>query len=123
MGGDEEAESRVRGWSDRRDQVGRWGQRHVGGDEEVESRQQEAGCGDVGQRDESEKGGGTTPTFIGLAARGGGPPRSEASSPESGTPIGPDPSRGPLTLAENRNTSFPARSSQTAKIFRSDPTT
>ena len=80
----------------------------------------------VRQRDEGkvrEKGGGTAPTFIGLAARGGGPLRSEASSPESGAPIGPDTSRGPLTLAGNRNTPFPARSSQTAKIFCSDPTT
>ena len=32
------AESRVHGWSGRWDQVGRWGQRCVGGDEEAESR-------------------------------------------------------------------------------------
>ena len=100
----------------------------MGGDEEAESRQQEAGRGGVDEdkaraeeRQKKRKSRGTAPTFIGLAEWG--PPRSEASSPESGTPIGPDPSRGPLTLAENRNTSFPARSSQTAKIFRSDPTT
>ena len=31
------------GWSGRRDQVGGWGQRRVGGDEEAESRQQEVG--------------------------------------------------------------------------------
>uniref|UniRef100_A0A8C4R7D9 Nudix (nucleoside diphosphate linked moiety X)-type motif 5 n=1 Tax=Eptatretus burgeri TaxID=7764 RepID=A0A8C4R7D9_EPTBU len=41
-----------------------------------------------------------------------------ASSPELGAPIGPNPSRGPLTLAGNHNTPFPARSSQTANIFR-----
>ena len=51
-----------------------------------------------------EKGGGTAPTFIVLAARGEGPPRSEMSSPESGAPIGPDPSRGPLTWDGNRLT-------------------
>ena len=39
----------MRGWSGRRDQVGKWGQRRVGGDEEAESRQQEAGRGDVEQ--------------------------------------------------------------------------
>jgi len=72
---------------------------------------------------EAEKGGGTAPTFIGLAARGEGPPRSETSSPLSGALIGPDPSCGPLTLAGNRLTSFLARSSQTAAIFRSDPMT
>ena len=42
----------MRGWSGRRDQVGGWGQRRVGGAEEAESRQQEAGRGDV---DESER--------------------------------------------------------------------
>ena len=41
------AESRVHGWSGRRDQVGGWGQRRVGGYEEAESRQQEAGRGGV----------------------------------------------------------------------------
>jgi len=46
--GVEGAEFRVWGWSGRRDQVGLWGQRRVGGDEEVESRQ-EAGCADVEQ--------------------------------------------------------------------------
>ena len=39
----EGAESRVRGRSGRQDRVGGWGQRRVGGDEEVESRQQEVG--------------------------------------------------------------------------------
>ena len=47
--GVEGAEFRVWGWSGRRDQVGLWGQRRVGGDEEAESRQQEAGRGDVEQ--------------------------------------------------------------------------
>ena len=37
----------MRGWSGRWDQVGGWGRRRVGGDEEAESRQQEAGRGDV----------------------------------------------------------------------------
>ena len=72
---------------------------------------------------EKERGGGTAPTFIGPAARGEGSPRIEMSSPESGAPIGPDPSHGPPTLAGNRLTSFPARPSQTAAVFRSDPTT
>ena len=34
----EGVESRVRGWSRRRDQVGGWGRRRVGGDEEAETR-------------------------------------------------------------------------------------
>jgi len=105
----------------------------MGRDEEVESRQQEAGLGGVeegearvGERQrkrEREKGGGTAPTFIGPAALGEGPPQIETSSPESGAPIGRDPSRGLLTWAGNRLTSFPARPSQTANIFFSDPTT
>ena len=37
----------MRGWSSRRDQVGGWGRCHVGGDEEAESGQQEAGRGGV----------------------------------------------------------------------------
>ena len=101
------------GWSGRRDQVGGWGQRRVGRDGV-----QAAGGGswrcraETRARREREKGGGTAPTFIGLPARGGVPPRSEASSPESGAPIGPNPSRGLLTLAGNRTTSFPTRSSR-----------
>ena len=79
--------------------------------------------GEARASERGEKGGGAAPTFIGLAAQGEGPPRSETSSPESGALIGPDPSRGSLTLAGNRLTSFPVRSSQTAAIFRSDPTT
>ena len=37
----------MRGWSGGWDQVGRWGRRRVGGDEEAESRQQEADRGGV----------------------------------------------------------------------------
>ena len=48
-------------------------------------------------------------TFIGPVARGGGPPRSAVSSPESGTLIGPDPLRGPAAMAGNRNIPFPER--------------
>ena len=77
----EGAESRVRGWSGRRDQVGRWGQCRVGGDEEAESREQKAGCAErqgrgqsEGAKEEKEKGGGTAPTFIGLATGGRGHP-------------------------------------------------
>ena len=73
------------------------------------------------QEKRQERGGGTAPAFIGPAAWGEGPPRIK-TSPESGTPIGPDPSRGPLTGAGNRLTLFPARPSQTADILRSDPT-
>ena len=79
--------------------VGGWGRRRVGGDEEAESRQQEAGRGQGQIEREKEKGGGTAPTFIGLTAWGGGATPKRTSSPESGAPIGPDPSRGPLTLA------------------------
>ena len=111
----------------------------MGGDEEAESRQQEAGRGDVDEgeaivrerrrkrkrqeQERQERGGGTAPTFIALAALGEGPCRIETSSPESGALIGPDPSHGPPTLAGNHLTSFPARPSQTVNIFRSDPTT
>ena len=93
---------------------------------EAESGQQEAGRGGVDkarrerEREEARE---TVPTFIALAALGEGPCRIETSSPESGAPIGPDPSRGPPTWAGNPLTSFPARPSQTANIFRSDPMT
>ena len=128
----EGAESRVRGWSGRWDQVGGWGRRRVGGDEEAESGQQEAGRGGVDEArrereaeklKKQERDGGTSPTFIGFAARGEGPPRIVTSSPESGAPIGPVPSCGLPAWAGNRFTSFPARPFQTANIFRSDPTT
>ena len=68
----------MRGWSGRRDQVGGWGRRLVGGDMDAESGQQEAGRDGVdevrrggerarGQRDRSSlyktrsSGGGATP--------------------------------------------------------------
>ena len=47
---------------------------------------------------------------------GGGTTPKRTSSPESGAPIGPDPSLGPLTWAGSRLTLFPARSSQTGNI-------
>ena len=53
--------------------------------------------GKSGREAEKEKGGGTAPTFIGLAALGEGPPQIETSSPESGAPIVPD----PLTWPDN----------------------
>ena len=83
---------------------GGWGRRRVGGDEEAESGPQEAGCGGVDEarrerggetQKARERDGGTSPTFIGFAARGEGPPQIVMSSPESGTPIGPNPSCGP----------------------------
>ena len=107
----------------------------MGGDEEAESRYQEAGLGGVDEGEaragkrwrkrkrEREKGRGTAPISIGPATQGEGPPRIETSSPESGAPIGPDLSRGSLTLAGNRLTLFPARPSQTAAILLSDSTT
>ena len=70
-----------------------------------------------------EKENGPTPTFIGPAVRGGGPPRSAVLSPESGTLIGPDPLRGPAAMAGNRNIPFPERRLQATKMPRSDPTT
>ena len=61
-------ESRVRGLSGRQDQVGGWGRRRMGGNEEAESRQQEAGRAEgrgQGQiKRAKEKGEGTAPTFI-----------------------------------------------------------
>ena len=52
---------------------------------------------------------GSARTFIGPAARGGAPPRNSVSLPKSGAPIGPDPLRGPATMARYRNIPFPAR--------------
>ena len=65
---------------------------------------------------------GTAPTFTGPAAQGEQPCQIQTSSPESGTPIGPDPSRGPPAWTGNRLTSFPARPPQTVAILRSEPT-
>ena len=39
------------------------------------------------------------PSFIGSAVQGGAPPRSDASSPKLGTPIGPQPPHGLAAMA------------------------
>ena len=66
--------------------------------------------------------GGTSTSFIGPEARGEGPCQIQTSSPESGAPIGPDPSRGPPAWAGNRLTPFPAKPSPTAGTLHSDST-
>ena len=77
------------------------------------------------ERQGRERGGGSARTFIGPAARGGGPPQNSVLSPELGTLIGPDPLRGPATLAGNRSILLPvtARLPRAIKMSCSNPTT
>jgi len=63
------------------------------------------------------------PSFINPAPQGGAPPRSDASSPESGAPIGPrpNPAHGPAVMAGSGLTFHPARHAKAAEPSRSEP--
>jgi len=59
------------------------------------------GKDDDDHNDDYDTGQPRDPSFIGPAVQGGAPPQSDASSPESGAPIGPHPPHSPATMAGN----------------------
>ena len=60
------------------------------------------------------------PSFIGPAVKGGAPPRSDALSPKSGTPIGHRPQHGPAVMAGSGLILHLARNSGAAESSRSE---
>ena len=74
-----------------------------------------------GKDDEYDCGRLHDPSFIGPAVKGGAPPRSDASSPESGAPIGPRPPHDPNTTAGSGLILHPARLYRTVELSRSKP--
>ena len=60
------------------------------------------------------------PSFIGPVVQGAVPPQSNASSPESGAPIGPWPPQGPAVMAGSGLIGHPPRHSGAAESSRSE---
>jgi len=61
------------------------------------------------------------PSFIGPEVQGGAQPRSDALSPESSAPIGPQPPLDPTVMAGTGLTLYPARHVQAVESSRSKP--
>jgi len=61
------------------------------------------------------------PSFIDPEVQGGAPPRSYASSPEFGSPIGPWPPHDPTVMAGSGLILHPVRRSGAAELSRSEP--
>ena len=60
------------------------------------------------------------PSFVGPAVQGGAPPRSDASSPESGTPIGPRPPHDLAATAGSGLILHPARHRRAVELSRTE---